>query len=117
MRYWQFRHSNSFDANNANGLIPTGNEGIAGYLSEDGDITVGLDFIEEGRFLSSVRTDVIDWEQLQVSVAELARFAELVSAASRPISDHRSTADYRRHAVAVLAQRLVRRATGRERAA
>lgn len=61
--------------------------------------------------------DVIDWEQLQVSVDELARFAELVSAASRPISDHRSTADYRRHAVGVLAQRLVRRATGRERAA
>ena len=61
--------------------------------------------------------EVIDWEQLDVPVDQLDRFAELVAAASRPISDHRSTADYRRHAVGVLAQRLVRRAALRERAA
>ena len=60
---------------------------------------------------------VIDWEQLDVPVDQLDRFAELVAAASRPISDHRSTADYRRHAVGVLAQRLVRRAALLERAA
>lgn len=62
--------------------------------------------------------EVIDWgEQLDVPVDQLDRFAELVAAASRPISDHRSTAEYRRHAVGVLAQRLVRRAALRERAA
>ena len=61
--------------------------------------------------------EVIDWEQLDVPVDQLDRFAELVAAASRPISDHRSTADYRRHAVGVLAQRLVRRAALLERAA
>jgi len=40
----------------------------------------------------------------------LAECCELVCAAARPIDDHRSTADYRRHAVGVLAGRLLRRA-------
>ena len=42
------------------------------------------------------------------SVAE--EFARRASAEARPITDHRSTADYRRHAVGVLASRLLRRA-------
>ena len=37
-------------------------------------------------------------------------FAELAAAAARPIDDHRSTAAYRRHAIGVLARRLIRRA-------
>ena len=73
VRYWQFRHSKAFHANNANGLLPTGNEGVVGFLSEDGDITVGLDFIEDGRFQSSVRTDVIDWE-LQRQITDTIDF-------------------------------------------
>ena len=60
---------------------------------------------------------VLDWTMLEVPAAELDRFAELVSAASRPITDHRSTAEYRRHAVGVLARRLVRRASSTEVAA
>ena len=36
-------------------------------------------------------------------------FARLVTRASSPIDDHRSTAEYRRHAVRVLARRLARR--------
>lgn len=38
-----------------------------------------------------------------------AEFSRLVSQASRPIDDHRSTAEYRRHAVGVLARRLLER--------
>ncbi|MFZ9629073.1 MAG: FAD binding domain-containing protein [Ilumatobacteraceae bacterium] len=54
-------------------------------------------------------------EQVDLSIArpvvtesEAERAAELVRAAARPIDDHRSTAEYRRHAVGVLAARLLR---------
>ncbi|HSP27221.1 MAG TPA: xanthine dehydrogenase family protein subunit M [Ilumatobacteraceae bacterium] len=55
----------------------------------------------------------LDWATLDAAPADLDRFASLVSAASRPITDHRSSAEYRRHAVGVLARRLVRRASAR----
>ena len=51
----------------------------------------------------------IDWGRLTVPEAAVARFAELVAGAARPITDHRATAEYRRHAVAVLAGRALRR--------
>jgi CO/xanthine dehydrogenase FAD-binding subunit len=53
----------------------------------------------------------LDWSTLDAAPGDLERFGELVSAASRPITDHRSNAEYRRHAVGVLAKRLARRAT------
>jgi CO/xanthine dehydrogenase FAD-binding subunit len=59
----------------------------------------------------------IDWATFEVSVSDRLRFGELVAAGSRPITDHRSSAEYRRHAVGVLAQRLVRRASSNEVAA
>ncbi|TWT55202.1 hypothetical protein Pla22_28570 [Rubripirellula amarantea] len=62
VRFWEFRHGEDFDANDTNGLLPTGYEGTVGYVSEDGDITTGIAFIQEGTFLSTIRTDVIDFE-------------------------------------------------------
>ncbi|MFN3254261.1 MAG: FAD binding domain-containing protein [Ilumatobacter sp.] len=61
--------------------------------------------------------EAIDWSSLTVDAATIARFGDLVSATSRPITDHRATADYRRHAVGILARRLARRAIEIEGAA
>ena len=44
------------------------------------------------------------------SAATVEAFGEAASAAARPIDDHRSTAAYRRHAIGVMARRLLRRA-------
>ena len=62
---------------------------------------------EAEQFISSR----IDWNgrTLENRVAHLAEFASLVRAAARPIDDHRSTADYRRHAVGVCAERALER--------
>jgi CO/xanthine dehydrogenase FAD-binding subunit len=45
-----------------------------------------------------------------IDVAIAKEFGRRVSLESKPIDDHRSTAEYRRHAVGVLAQRLITRA-------
>jgi CO/xanthine dehydrogenase FAD-binding subunit len=52
----------------------------------------------------------VDWDAGTVAADIAARFGGLAADASRPIDDHRSTADYRRHAVAVMATRLLQRA-------
>ena len=56
--------------------------------------------------------DAVDWDTMTMADTEglAARFADLARGAARPIDDHRSTADYRRHAVGVLAGRLLLRA-------
>lgn len=51
----------------------------------------------------------VDWHNGTVPADAVATFAGLVREASTPITDHRSTAEYRRHAVGVLAARLARR--------
>lgn len=52
----------------------------------------------------------VDWSAGTVADEAVAAFAAAASAEARPIDDHRSTAAYRRHAVGVLAGRLLRRA-------
>jgi CO/xanthine dehydrogenase FAD-binding subunit len=48
----------------------------------------------------------LDWDSRQTpGDAAIARFGELVAAASRPIDDVRGTAAYRRHALSVMARR------------
>ena len=52
----------------------------------------------------------IDWPHLTVERPVAEEFGRLVAAAARPIDDHRSTAAYRRHSIAVLGERLLLRA-------
>jgi CO/xanthine dehydrogenase FAD-binding subunit len=53
---------------------------------------------------------VVDRETQSVAADAAKEFGALAAAASRPIDDHRSTAAYRRHAVGVMAERLLLRA-------
>ena len=50
----------------------------------------------------------LDWENRTAPAhATIRRFGELVASAARPIDDIRGTADYRRHALAVMARRCL----------
>jgi CO/xanthine dehydrogenase FAD-binding subunit len=61
---------------------------------------------EAERFLEGVLDEGGLWEKpAPVEASALARFGELVSAASKPIDDVRGTAAYRRHALSVMARR------------
>lgn len=52
----------------------------------------------------------VDWDGATVDPDAAAEVGRLAAEASRPIDDHRSSAAYRRHAVAVMARRLLQRA-------
>jgi CO/xanthine dehydrogenase FAD-binding subunit len=50
----------------------------------------------------------LDWENRKMpSNATLRRFGEMVASAAKPIDDVRGTADYRRHALSVMARRCL----------
>lgn len=51
----------------------------------------------------------MDWSALRCSADDVATFARLCRDAADPITDHRSTAEYRRHAIGVLAARSLTR--------
>ena len=51
-----------------------------------------------------------DFDAAALSSSVVERCRALASQTARPITDHRSTAEYRRHAVGVLASRMLRRA-------
>lgn len=51
----------------------------------------------------------IDWPTLTCAPDDVAVFARSCARAATPITDHRSTAEYRRHAVGVLASRTLTR--------
>jgi CO/xanthine dehydrogenase FAD-binding subunit len=52
----------------------------------------------------------LDWDRPFVTPpAVVQHFADLVAAAALPITDHRGTAEYRRHAVRVIARRALER--------
>jgi CO/xanthine dehydrogenase FAD-binding subunit len=58
----------------------------------------------------SFAASVVDLESRSVLGSDALEFGRLAASAARPIDDHRSTAAYRRHAIEVLARRLLRRA-------
>ncbi|HEV3462980.1 MAG TPA: FAD binding domain-containing protein [Actinomycetota bacterium] len=51
----------------------------------------------------------IDWDRLTDPAGAIARFGELAGDAANPISDQRGTAEFRRHAVGVVATRALKR--------
>ena len=51
----------------------------------------------------------IDWDRLTAPADAVARFGELARDAANPISDQRGTAEFRRHAVGVVATRALLR--------
>jgi CO/xanthine dehydrogenase FAD-binding subunit len=51
-----------------------------------------------------------DWNARAIDEASVATAARMATETSRPIDDHRSSAEYRRHAIGVMVRRLVLRA-------
>ena len=51
----------------------------------------------------------VDWSSGSLGAGHATQFGQMVAEAARPIDDHRSSAAYRRHAVAVMAQRAATR--------
>lgn len=75
---------------------------------DDGATTVALGSVAPTP-MRATRAEAMISSISRPNEADLAEFQRLVSAEVRPITDHRSTEDYRRHASGVLARRLLER--------
>ncbi|HLT95989.1 MAG TPA: FAD binding domain-containing protein [Acidimicrobiia bacterium] len=76
--------------------------------ADDGRVTVALGSVAPTPMRARQAETMISAEPYP-SEAALAEFARLVSEEVTPITDHRSTEQYRRHAAGVLARRLLER--------
>ena len=76
--------------------------------SSDGTTTVGLGSVGPTP-LRATRAEEMISSVKSPTERDLTQFQNMVSEESRPITDHRSTEDYRRHAIGVLARRLLER--------
>lgn len=74
----------------------------------DGTTTVGLGSVGPTPMRAEAAETMISSVQ-RPTEADLAEFQRLVSSEVKPITDHRSTEEYRRHAAGVLARRLLER--------
>ncbi|NNF64646.1 MAG: xanthine dehydrogenase family protein subunit M [Acidimicrobiia bacterium] len=75
---------------------------------EDGTTTIALGSVAPTTIRARKAEAMISSEKSPTEAA-IAEFGRLVSEEIKPISDHRSTAAYRRHAAGVLAKRLLER--------
>jgi CO/xanthine dehydrogenase FAD-binding subunit len=75
---------------------------------DDGRVRVALASVAPTP-MRAYRAEAMISAESQPSPAALTEFARLVSEEVRPITDHRSTEQYRRHASGVLARRLLER--------
>ena len=78
------------------------------FRAEDGTTTVALGSVGP-KPMRPRRAEAMISAEAKPTPAALAEFARLVSEEVAPITDHRSTAEYRRHASGVLARRLLER--------
>lgn len=75
---------------------------------DDGTTRVGLGSVAPIP-IRAMRAEEMISAEASPSASDMAEFQRLVSEESRPITDHRSTEAYRRHAVGVIARRLLER--------
>jgi CO/xanthine dehydrogenase FAD-binding subunit len=90
------------------------NAGACLAVDDDGAVrlalgSVGPTIIRCSRAEAFAAT-VVDHGRRAVSEADAIEFGRVAASEARPIDDHRSTAEYRRHAIAVLSRRLLKRA-------
>jgi len=76
--------------------------------ADDGRVTVALGSVAPTPIRASRAESMISSTDRPTD-ADLAEFQRLVSEEVRPITDHRSTEEYRRHGAGVLARRLLER--------
>lgn len=76
--------------------------------SDDGRTTIGLGSVAPTPIRTTRAEEMIS-AVARPTEADLVEFARLVSEEVQPITDHRSTEAYRRHAAGVLARRLLMR--------